>query len=148
MIKSPTGCNWFPSKLDRKALEVLLATSGSGLTWGPTQENIHPKKIALGVVTIPRWSMYDIFTSIWVIYGVNVGKYIIHGSSGNGFLVSIRVQLSPVCRFTRQVNLEPSESAECAVGWVDVGAVPAIARGTCDWIWPDTDTWHYRTNLK
>ena len=32
--------------------------------------------------TWPRWSMYGIFTYIWVIYGVNVGKYIIHGSSG------------------------------------------------------------------
>ena len=26
--------------------------------------------------------MYGIFTYIWVIYGVNVGKYTIHGSSG------------------------------------------------------------------
>ena len=30
----------------------------------------------------PRWSMYGIFTYIWVIYKVNVGKYSIHGSSG------------------------------------------------------------------
>ena len=27
----------------------------------------------------PRSSMYGIFTYIWVIYGVNVGKYTIHG---------------------------------------------------------------------
>jgi len=27
--------------------------------------------------------MYGIFTYIWVIYGVNVGKYSIHGSYGN-----------------------------------------------------------------
>ena len=27
--------------------------------------------------------MCGIFTYIWVIHGVNVGKYIIHGSSGN-----------------------------------------------------------------
>ena len=26
--------------------------------------------------------MYGIFTYMWVIYGVNVGKYSIHGSSG------------------------------------------------------------------
>ena len=26
--------------------------------------------------------MYGIFTYIWVIYGVNVGKYTIHGASG------------------------------------------------------------------
>ena len=32
--------------------------------------------------SIPRSSMYGIFTYIWVIYGVNVGKYTIHGWSG------------------------------------------------------------------
>ena len=31
----------------------------------------------------PIGSMYGIFTYIWVIYGVNVGKYSIHGSYGN-----------------------------------------------------------------
>ena len=31
---------------------------------------------------IPIGSMYGIFTYIWVIYGVNVGKYSIHGSYG------------------------------------------------------------------
>ena len=31
---------------------------------------------------IPKESMYGIFTYIWVIYGVNVGKYSIHGSYG------------------------------------------------------------------
>ena len=31
---------------------------------------------------MPRSSMYGIFTYIWVIYGVNVGKYTIHGWSG------------------------------------------------------------------
>ena len=30
----------------------------------------------------PRCSMYGIFTYIWVIFGVNVGKYSIHGASG------------------------------------------------------------------
>ena len=33
----------------------------------------------------PMGSMYGIFNYIWVIYGVNVGKYAIHGSSGYGF---------------------------------------------------------------
>jgi hypothetical protein len=28
--------------------------------------------------------MYGIFTYIWVIFGVNVGKYSIHGASGLG----------------------------------------------------------------
>ena len=27
--------------------------------------------------------MYGIFTDIWAIYGVNVGKYSIHGAYGN-----------------------------------------------------------------
>ena len=30
----------------------------------------------------PRSSMYGIFTYIWVIYEVNVGKYSIHGAYG------------------------------------------------------------------
>ena len=29
---------------------------------------------------IPRCSMYSIFTYIWLIYGVNIGKYSIHGA--------------------------------------------------------------------
>ena len=33
---------------------------------------------------IPIGSMYGIFTYIWIIYGVNVGKYSIHGSYGIG----------------------------------------------------------------
>ena len=33
----------------------------------------------------PIGSMYGIFTYIWVIYGVNVGKYSIHGASGKCF---------------------------------------------------------------
>ena len=31
----------------------------------------------------PIGSMYGIFTNIWLIFMVNVGKYTIHGSSGN-----------------------------------------------------------------
>ena len=37
-----------------------------------------------GVVTIPRHSMYAIFTYIGVVWGVNVGIYAIHGVSGIG----------------------------------------------------------------
>ena len=36
----------------------------------------------------PRCSMYGIFTYIWDIFGVNVGKYSIHGASGNGIFPS------------------------------------------------------------
>ena len=32
----------------------------------------------------PRSSTYGIFTYIWVVFGVNVGKYSIHGVSGFG----------------------------------------------------------------
>jgi hypothetical protein len=32
----------------------------------------------------PRCSMCGIFTYIWLIFGVNVGKYSIHGASGYG----------------------------------------------------------------
>ena len=43
----------------------------------------------------PIGSMYGIFTYIWVIYGVNVGKYSIHGSSGYRFpLVLLSVSMS------------------------------------------------------
>ena len=30
-------------------------------------------------IALPRSFMYGIFTYIWVIYGVDVGKYTIHG---------------------------------------------------------------------
>ena len=33
----------------------------------------------------PKCSVYSIFTYIWVIYGVNVGKYSMHGAYGFGF---------------------------------------------------------------
>jgi hypothetical protein len=34
------------------------------------------------MANIPICSMYGVFTYIWVIYGVNVGKYSIHGAYG------------------------------------------------------------------
>ena len=36
-------------------------------------------------VANPRCSMYGLFTYIWVVLGVNVGKYTIHWASGNVF---------------------------------------------------------------
>ena len=38
---------------------------------------------------IPIGSMYGIFTYIWVIFVVNVGKYFIHGSYGIVIIASI-----------------------------------------------------------
>ena len=39
--------------------------------------------------SIPRCSMYGIFTYIWAIFGVNVGTYSIHGASGIWFILLI-----------------------------------------------------------
>ena len=36
----------------------------------------------MNVFTYPRCSMYGLFTYIWVVLGVNVGKYTIHWASG------------------------------------------------------------------
>ena len=36
----------------------------------------------------PICSMYGIFTYIWIIYGINVGKYSIHGASGYIYIVN------------------------------------------------------------
>ena len=36
----------------------------------------------------PRCSMYGIFTYIWAIFGINVGKYSIHGASGHANLIN------------------------------------------------------------
>ena len=49
-----------------------------------------------GSMAIPRWSMCGIFTYIWVIYGVNVGKYTIHGSMAIGELVNYRFSTRPI----------------------------------------------------
>ena len=43
-------------------------------------EFVHQKKTMIS--QLPICSMYGIFTYIWVIYGVNVGKYSIHGAYG------------------------------------------------------------------
>ena len=37
----------------------------------------------------PRCSMYGIFTYIWLIFGVNVGKYSIHGAYGYIYVLYI-----------------------------------------------------------
>ena len=52
-----------------------------------SKSTIHPASdsywgTCMGGSPIPRCSMYGIFTYIWVIFGVNVGKYSIHGASG------------------------------------------------------------------
>ena len=49
-------------------------------SWNPTFCSVKPlpwKK------SHPRCSMYGIFTYIWAIFGVNVGKYSIHGAYGH-----------------------------------------------------------------
>ena len=49
--------------------------------------------------------MYGIFTYIWAIFGVNVGKYSIHGASGNHFCHDFR----DLCRVTPLIPIEPQE---------------------------------------
>ena len=41
----------------------------------------------------PIPSMYGIFTHIWLIFMVNVGKYTIHGSYGKGLDISVTLNL-------------------------------------------------------
>ena len=43
--------------------------------------------------SIPICSMYGIFTYIWAIFGVNVGKYSIHGAYGISFYIYIYISL-------------------------------------------------------
>ena len=45
--------------------------------------NVEKLQITLRLnMAIPRCSMYGIFTYIWAMFRVNVGKYSIHGASG------------------------------------------------------------------
>ena len=66
---------------------------------------------------LPRCSMYGIFTYIWVIFEVNVGKYSIHGASGLDFLPDCRNIL--ICRecpwfiFDIFVHICPEPFAHC-----------------------------------
>ena len=56
---------------------------------------------------IPIGSMYGIFTYIWVIFGVNVGKYSIHGAYGHGDLWKLkRVALLNLRRMAHGVTVE------------------------------------------
>ena len=43
------------------------------------------KSLIVPVVSNPIPSMYAIFTYIWLIFMINVGKYTIHGCYGYGF---------------------------------------------------------------
>ena len=52
--------------------------------------------------TYPICSMYGIFTYIWLIYGVNVGKYSIHGAYGYGIILHIDFHI-----FQRAWNHQP-----------------------------------------
>ena len=82
-----------------------------------SQKKIHISSLSQFIITrcsrisqkkIPEWpicSMYSIFTYIWVIYGVNVGKYSIHGAYGwyNGS--------SPRCQSTANDSPRSGRSA-------------------------------------
>ena len=54
-----------------------------GQIHGFIQEELHtqsmpPRNQEIVGLYIPRCSMYGVFTYIWVVLGVNVGKYTIH----------------------------------------------------------------------
>ena len=53
--------------------------------------------------TNPRYSMYGLFTSIWLKFMVNVGIYTIHWAFGNGWLCylcfSVLYTLTRICGF-------------------------------------------------
>ena len=80
--------------------------------------------------------MYGIFTYIWVIYGANVAKYTIHGSSGLVYPFVSHLPMPPlgldrgrrclrfveshhlVARGTRRLALEPGEAGGGGKWWV------------------------------
>ena len=72
-------------------------------------------------VYIPIGSMYGIFTYIWVIFGVNVGKYSIHGSYGEHQTIQ-RVNHQPF-RVLTLGNLGDLGSIGTTSAW------PSAARG-------------------
>jgi hypothetical protein len=53
---------------------------------------------------MPRCAMYGIFTYIWVICGVNVGKYSIHGASGIGKQPTMAISGTRVPRMPGLLN--------------------------------------------
>ena len=67
---------------------VGMLKVGEAKTWGFFVALIVSIYLGCQVVTLssnnPRCSMYGLFTYIWVVLGVNVGKYTIHWASGNG----------------------------------------------------------------
>ena len=65
----------------------------------------------------PRCSMYGIFTYIWVIYGVNVGKYSIHGAYGWGC-----TSKSLCCDFVQPASRHPD--IDDIYEMVGIGAFP------------------------
>ena len=67
----------------------------------------------------PRQSMYGIFPYIWLICMVNVGKYTIHGSYGNGTLIY-------AFRFG---DWTPQSSSENMTGYL--GSMPSYQRSSC-----------------
>ena len=67
--------------------------------------------------------MYGIFTYIWVIYGVSVGKYSIHGSYG---ILSFDVlRTAPLPRQGLSVSLRTRVAS--GVAWTFFGAAKQMA---------------------
>ena len=73
---------WTLDSIDRRNPRLPGFPGKAAARWsaGSVQAVVSATAVYL---TYPRSSMYGIFTYIWVIYRVNVGKYTIHGWSGN-----------------------------------------------------------------
>ena len=48
----------------------------------PNMRSSNRRRIRKWNISLPKQSMYGIFTYIWLIFVVNVAKYTIHGSYG------------------------------------------------------------------
>ena len=60
-----------------------------------SNKNRGNRDISCKLSSLPICSMYSIFTYIWVIYGVNVGKYSIHGAYGLSLIMYGSLALIP-----------------------------------------------------
>ena len=80
---SPEASDGAHEEFERTAEEGGNATGGGVLFWEAS------------CLLYPIGSMYGIFTYIWLIFRVNVGKYTIHGSYGYPFLQTGVIKLHP-----------------------------------------------------
>ena len=73
--------------------------------------------------------MYGIFTYIWVIYGVNVGKYSIHGSYG----IQNAGSKKKVLQIDHQETIQKQGDSSYLSDTHGIGFTPGMSKqpGTC-----------------